>query len=56
MYNAAEMDIQAVDRSFGISKIDVRINGAPLADAAARGCAVLGAWPAGNCAKPFLSS
>ncbi|MEW8119955.1 MAG: caspase family protein, partial [Candidatus Thiodiazotropha sp.] len=42
VYNAAEMDIQAVDRSFGISKIDVRINGAPLADAAARGLRRLG--------------
>ena len=42
VYNAAEMDIQAVDRSFGISKIDVRINGAPLSDAAARGLRSLG--------------
>ncbi len=42
VYNAATLDIQAADRTFGISKIDVRINGAPLSDADARGLRNLG--------------
>ncbi len=42
VYNETVMDIHAVDRSFGISKIDVRINGAPLSDADTRGLRNLG--------------
>jgi len=42
LYNRASMEILAIDRTFGVGSVDIRVNGVPIEGSGARGLRVVG--------------